>query len=338
MIERFLSNEASKRRWRHFRKKKTAMLSLIALLAMLFFSMTAEIWANSKPLYLRYKGETYYPVLKYYHPTTFGQEGVAQTDFRNMELSEADSAIWPAIRWDPYDRNEKLDEFPSPPSRVNWLGTDEGGRDVASRLLYGFRYSMSFAVLVWFFESILGMIFGAIMGYAGGWTDLIGQRVTEVIETMPYLMTLITLVSIFSPNMFLLVLLSVFFGWITVSTYFRAEFLKLRRREFIEAAAALGASKFRLIFKHILPNALTPWITITPFLIAGSISALAALDFLGFGLPAPTPSWGELLDQALKNFRIAPWLAIYPSLALFLTLIVLNLIGEGVRDALDPRK
>ncbi|MES2964195.1 MAG: ABC transporter permease subunit [Bdellovibrionota bacterium] len=338
MIERFLNNENKKKSWRRFKQKKTAVISVVILILLLFFSMTAELWANGKPLYLQYKGETYYPVFKYYHPTQFGQEGVAQTDYRSLELSSDDKIFWPILRWDPYERNEKLEEFPSPPSSVNWFGTDEGGRDVASRLLYGFRYSMAFAVLVWILESFLGMILGSIMGYAGGWTDLVGQRVTEIMESLPYLMILITLVSIFTPSLWLLVILSVFFGWISVSVYFRAEFLKLRRREFVEAARALGGSRARVIFKHILPNALTPWITITPFLIAGSISALAALDFLGFGLPAPTPSWGELLNQALKNFRIAWWLAVYPSAALFLTLTVLNLIGEGVRDALDPRK
>jgi microcin C transport system permease protein len=175
------------------------------------------------------------------------------------------------------------------------------------------------------------------MGFAGGWTDLVGQRAIEVIQSLPFLMILITLVSIFQPSLFLLVLLTVFFGWVGISIYFRAEFLKLRRRDFVDAARASGASKWRVITKHILPNSLTPWITITPFIIAGNISGLAALDFLGFGLQAPTPSWGELLNQALNYFRIAWWLAVYPSAALFLTLTVLNLIGDGVREAIDPR-
>ena len=184
----------------------------------------------------------------------------------------------------------------------------------------------------------------AVMGFKGGWTDLIGQRLIEILESMPYLMILITLVSIFKPSLWLLSVLTVFFSWVTVSVYFRAEFLKLRHREFVEAARALGGGKMRLIFKHILPNSLTPWITLSPFIIAGHISGLAALDFLGFGLPPPTPSWGELLNEALKNFRIAWWLAVFPSLALFIALTLLNLIGtlsalqsEAVREALDPR-
>jgi microcin C transport system permease protein len=218
------------------------------------------------------------------------------------------------------------------------MGTDEGGRDVAARLLYGFRYSFSFAFAVWALASIIGLIAGAWMGYKGGWVDLAGQRVIEILESLPFLMILITLVSIFPPTLPLLVVLTVFFSWVGISLYFRAEFLKLRKLEFVEAARALGARTPRLLFTHILPNSLTPWVTISPFLIAGYISTLAALDYLGFGLPAPTPSWGELLNEAQKYFRIAWWLAVYPSLALFITLTVLNFIGEAIRDALDPRK
>ena len=338
MIERMFRNEIARKRYRRFRSSGTAVASVWLLLALLFFSFTAEIWANTKPLVLSYQGTTYFPVFKYYHPSVFGRDDISQMDYKSMQLSGDDYAIWPVIRWDPYERNDNVETVPSAPSGENLMGTDEGGRDVAARLLYGFRYSIGYAVIVWILESIIGMVIGAMMGFKGGWTDLVGQRVIEILESMPYLMILITLVSIFQPNLFLLAALTVFFGWVGVSIYFRAEFLKLRRREFVEAARALGASKSRLIFKHILPNSLTPWITISPFLIASAVSGLAALDFLGFGLPPPTPSWGELLNQALKNFRIAWWLALYPSLALFITLSLLNLIGEGVRDALDPRK
>jgi microcin C transport system permease protein len=338
MIERFLRNENSIKRWRYFRSRKTAIISIWILLLLMFFSFTAEIWANSKPLILKYHGETYYPVFIFYHPTVFNRQDIEIMDYKSLQLGADDWAVWPVIRWDPYDRNEAVESVPSPPSSSNWFGTDEGGRDVASRLLYGFRYSIIYAVGVWFLSSIVGMWSGAIMGFNGGWTDMTGQRIIEILESLPYLMILITLVSIFKPSLTLLVILTVFFSWTTVSVYFRAEFLKLRRREFVEAAHSLGASRYRMIFRHILPNSLTPWITISPFLIAGNVSGLASLDFLGFGLPAPTPSWGELLNEALKDFRLAWWLAVYPSLALFLTLTVLNLIGEGVRDALDPRR
>lgn len=338
MIERYLKNENSIKAWRRFKARKSAVISCWMLIVIFFFSATAELWANRKPLVMKYQGQTYFPVLKYYHPSVFGQEGMSMMDYRNMKFGADDWAVWPVVRWDPFERNEKIEEFPAPPSSSNWMGTDDGGRDVAARLLYGFRYSMAYAVAVWILSSIIGALAGAAMGYAGGWVDLTGQRAIEVLESLPFLMILITLVSIFQPTLMLLVLLTVFFSWVTISIYFRAEFLKLRKREFIEAAHASGASKWRVIITHILPNSLTPWITISPFIIAGNISGLAALDFLGFGLQAPTPSWGELLNQALNYFRIAWWLAVYPSAALFLTLTILNLIGDGVRDALDPRK
>ncbi len=338
MIESWIKNENSKKSWRRFRRNKSAMISVVLIIVILIFSMTAELWANRKPIVMSYHGETYFPVFKYYHPSVFGRENVSEMDYKTLDLKSGDWSVWPPIKWDPYVRNESIAEFPSGPTRSNIFGTDEGGRDVAARLLYGFRYSMAYAVGVWLLSSLIGALLGAIMGFAGGWTDLAGQRVIEVLQALPFLMILITLVSIFQPSLFLLILLSVFFGWVGVSIYFRAEFLKLRRRDFVDAARASGASRWRVITKHILPNSLTPWITITPFIIAGNISGLAALDFLGFGLQAPTPSWGELLNQALNYFRIAWWLAVYPSAALFITLTVLNVIGDGVREALDPRK
>lgn len=337
MIEQFFKSDNSKKAWRRFKRNKSAVISVVLLVLILTLSLSAEVWANRKPIVMSYHGQTYFPVFKYYHPSLFAQEDVSQTDYRSLKIENGDWAVWPVIHWDPYERNEKISEFPSPPSRSNIFGTDEGGRDVAARLLYGFRYSMAYAIGVWLLSSLIGGLAGAVMGFAGGWTDLVGQRVIEVIQSLPFLMILITLVSIFQPSLFLLVLLTVFFGWVGISIYFRAEFLKLRRRDFVDAARASGASKWRVITRHILPNSLTPWITITPFIIAGNISGLAALDFLGFGLQAPTPSWGELLNQALNYFRIAWWLAVYPSAALFITLTVLNLIGDGVREAIDPR-
>jgi microcin C transport system permease protein len=338
MIENLFKSELARKRWRRFRANKVALVSVWALAMIIFFSATAELWANSKPLILRYHGQTYFPVVSYYHPTEFGRDDIAQMDYRSLELGSGDWALWPLIKWDPFERNEKLTELPAPPSSENWFGSDESGRDVAARLLYGFRYSFLYALGVWALSSVIGALLGAWMGFKGGWADLVGQRVIEVLESLPYLMILITLVSIFKPDLWLLVIFTVFFGWVGISLYFRGEFLKLRRREFVEAARALGSGSTRIILTHILPNSLTPWITLSPFLIAGYISGLAALDYLGFGLPPPTPSWGELLNQAQKYFRIAWWLAVYPSLALFITLTVLNFIGEAVRDALDPRK
>ncbi len=209
---------------------------------------------------------------------------------------------------------------------------------MAARLLYGFRYSIGYALTVWLFCSLIGICFGATMGFFAGWIDIFGQRMIEVWESVPTLMLLIILASMLSPNIWILAGFTVFFGWTEISLYTRSEFLRLRKRDFVDAARALGAGRSRIIFRHILPNSLTPWITITPFMIAGSITGLATLDYLGFGLAPPTPSWGELLGQAQTHFQRAWWLAVFPSLALFTTLTALNLIGSAVRDAFDPRR
>ena len=326
MIERLIKNELTLRRYRKFKAKRPAMVSLWLLAAYFFFSFTAEIWANSKPVLLHYQGEWYTPVLRDYHPTEFGRTDIFKMDYRALKLGEDDFAVWPAIQWDPFESNTQVYAYPSPPTATNWFGTDDRGRDVAARLLYGFRMSMIYAVVI-----------GAHMGYFGGWVDLIGQRLLEVWESMPMFMLLLTLITIFKPNLTLFIVISALFGWMNTSVYVRAEFLKLRRREFVEAGRAIGASNTRLIFRHILPNALGPALTFAPFVVAGGIAGLAALDYLGFGLQPPTPSWGELLAQARNNFTIAWWLALFPSLALFSTLFLLSLIGDAIRDAFDPR-
>ncbi len=338
MIERLITNPLSLRRWRKFKSIKRAVIASWLFVFLLFLSFTAEYWANSKPIMMKFNGSFYFPAAKDYHPTVFGQNDEMVTDYRTLDMSGDNWALWPPVKWDPYESNKALENYPGAPTRANLFGTDDRGRDVLSRLLYGFRYSFIFALLTWIVTFIVGIIAGAVMGYAGGRTDLVGQRLVEIFDSVPTMLLLITLVTIFGANMWLLVAFSTVFGWMGISIYIRAEFLKLRQREFVESARAMGSSHARIVFKHILPNALSPVITFSPFTIAGGISALAALDYLGFGLPPPTPSWGELLDQAQKNFSIAWWLAVYPSLALFFSLVVLNLIGEGVREAYDPRK
>lgn len=338
MIERLITNPLSLRRWRKFKSIKRAVIASWLFVFLIFLSFTAEYWANSKPIMMKFNGSFYFPAAKNYHPTVFGQNDELVTDYRTLDMSGGNWALWPPVKWDPYESNKALENYPGEPTRANLFGTDDRGRDVLSRLLYGFRYSFIFALLTWVVTFFVGIIAGAIMGYSGGRTDLIGQRMVEIFDSVPTMLLLITLVTIFGANMWLLVAFSTIFGWMGISIYMRAEFLKLRQREFVESARAMGSSHARIIFKHILPNALSPVITFSPFTIAGGISALAALDYLGFGLPPPTPSWGELLDQAQKNFSIAWWLAVYPSLALFFSLVVLNLIGEGVREAYDPRK
>jgi microcin C transport system permease protein len=338
MIERFIQNPLTLKRIKRFRQKRAAVFSLLIFAFLLVLSLTAEMWANSKPIVIKYHGQIYWPAFKSYHPDNFAQTDTMVTDYRRLKIEGSDWDIWPPIHWDPYESNIHVESYPSAPTTENLLGTDDRGRDVLSRLIYGYRYSIMFALLVWLATFFVGTITGALMGYWGGTVDLIGQRVVEIFESVPTMLLLITLISIFNASLSLLVLFTTIFGWMAISAYMRAEFLRLRSREFVESARALGTPRWQVIFGHVLPNALSPLITFSSFAIAGAISSLASLDYLGFGLPPPTPSWGELLNQAQKNFTIAWWLAVFPSLALFLSLVVLNLIGEGVREAFDPRK
>lgn len=340
MIEKFIKNDDTIKKWRRFKTNKLAVVSSWLIALALFFSFSAEFWANNKPLYLKYNNKTYFPVLKTYHPTEFGEEKTLIMNYRELEMDEdrGDSAIWPLIQWNPYESNTEVDVYPSQPTSDNWMGTDDRGRDILTRLLYGLRFSMTFSVSVWLVTFIVGTILGGIMGYFGGRVDFWGQRIVEVLSTVPQFFLLIIIISIFNPTLWLLVILSSLFGWISISYYVRGEYLKNRKKEFVEAAKALGAGHVRIFFTHLLPNSLSPIITFSPFVIAGNITALASLDYLGFGLTPPTPSWGELLNQAQKHFTEGWWLAAYPSLALFLTLTMLSLIGEGVRDAMDPKE
>lgn len=338
MIREWWGNELTQKRWKRFKKMKRALISLWIFAFCIFLSVTAEFWANSKPIVMGYQSSIYFPVVKDYHPSIFGQEGNV-TNYRELNwVGEGNWALWPLVKWNPYESNTKVNAYPSGLSFDNWFGTDDRGRDVLSRLIYGFRYSIGFAFLVWFFAYLVGITLGALMGFAGGKIDLVGQRTVEVFESMPFLLMLITLISMFGASMSILVLFSVFLGWMSISTYMRAEFLKLRKREFIEAARAQGVGTGRILFRHVLPNALSPIITFSPTFMAAEIYALSALDYLGLGLPPPTPSWGELLQQSQNYFTVAWWLAIFPSIAMIITLTSLTFIGEGVREAFDPRK
>lgn len=334
----FLKNDESIRKWKAFKSRKTSIISLWLIFISCFFSFTAEFWANSKPLVVHYKGTTYFPIIKDYTAKDFKIEDTISINYRELKIEENDWVVWPVIKWDPYESNSKVDSYPSAPSSVNIMGTDDRGRDVFSRLLYGLRYSIIYSIFVWVITFFVGVILGGTQGYLGGRVDLYGQRFTEVLSTVPQLLLLIIIISVFQPSMVLLIFITSLFGWIPISYYMRAEFLKNRKREYVEAARSLGANHFRIFFKHILPNSLGPIITFSPFAIAANITALASLDYLGFGLTAPTPSWGELLAQAQNNFTIGWWLALFPSVALFTVLTMFSLVGEGVRDAMDPYK
>ena len=338
MIRFFFTSDLAKKRLKRFKSLRRSVASTIIFATFIFVSLTAELWANRKPILLHYQGRLYAPALRDVHPEQLGQEGFV-TDYRKLSLQgSGDWALWPPIGWDPFEINDKLSNYPAPPSRENLFGTDDRGRDVLARLIYGFRYSVGFAVALWACAFLVGTLAGAAMGYAGGRLDLIGQRVVEIFDSLPYLLMLMTLIALLGASLPLLVGFSVALGWMRISTFMRAEFLRLRNRDFVEGARAQGIGTSRILARHILPNALSPLITFSPSEIASGITTLATLDYLGLGLPPPTPSWGELLQQAQANFTVAWWLALYPSMAMIIALTALTFIGEGVREAYDPRK
>lgn len=334
---RFITNELTLKRYRRFKRNKTAVFATWMVLLLLFLSFTAEFWANSKPHIMKYQGEIYVPLFKDYHPTVFNRDDIYVMDYRSLEFKEGDWAVWPLVQWDPFESNTAVETYPSPPTKHNLMGTDDRGRDVLTRLLYGLRYSLIFALGAWMTAYFVGIVIGSLSGYYGGKVDLIGMRMVEIVQTMPTTLILITIISIFTPNLLVLVIFLALFDWTKMALYMRAQFLQLRKREYVEAAKALGSSDKRVIFKHILPNAITPVVTFSPFDIAANISILSFLDYLGLGLRAPTPSWGELLQQAQKYFTTAEWLVWYPSAALIITLTLLITIGLAVRDAFDAK-
>jgi microcin C transport system permease protein len=236
MIEKFIKNEDTLKQWRRFKSRRLAVISCWVVGLACLFSFTAEFWANSKPLLLKYNDSIYYPVVKNYHPSIFGDEESLVVNYRDLELDEdrGDFAIWPIIQWDPYESNKEVESYPSEPSAENWMGTDDRGRDILTRLLYGLRYSISFAVLVWLLTFIVGTVLGGIMGYFGGRVDFWGQRIVEILSTVPQFFLLIIIISIFKPTLLLLVLLSSIFGWISISYYVRGEYLKNRKKELEE--------------------------------------------------------------------------------------------------------
>lgn len=338
LVEKYLiTNELNIRRYRRFKKDKVAIFSVFVILFLLFISCTAELWVNNRPHIIKYHGEIYVPLFKDYHPSAFGFEDEFVTDYRKLQLQEGDWWIWPVIQWDPFESNTALSDYPAPPSKQNWVGTDDRGRDVLTRLIYGLRYTLAYALAVWFISYLTGCLAGALMGYAGGKVDLVGSRIVEVFESMPAFFVIITAVALFSPTLPLLIVINVLFGWTAISGYMRGQFLSLRKREYVEAARAIGSSHWRIISKHIFPNALTPIVTFAPFTIAANVISLAYLDYLGLGLIPPTPSWGELLAQAQKYFTIAEWLVWAPSGALLITLTMLINIGLAIRDAFDSK-
>jgi len=329
-------------RFRRFKKIKRAYISLVLLLLAYTLSLFSEFIANDHPYVLGYQGSLYFPVVKKYPAVTFGGKYKTEANYLNLKTDanfrEAKGwMILPPIPHDPL--HAYLDLAGSPPhapSRKHWLGTDSMARDIFSRLIYGFRICMTFSLLLAIMVAFLGILIGGLQGYFGGKTDLVLRHLIEIWAALPFLYVVILLGSIYGRGFFLLLSVLGVFSWISLSYYMRGEFFKLKNMGYVKAANALGLPVHRIFLKHILPNALTPVVTLIPFTVIGGISALTSLDFLGFGLQPPTPSWGEMLEQGLRNLY-APWIAIFTLAALFITLLLATFVGEGVREAFDPK-
>lgn len=328
----------------NFKKNKRAFYSLIIFTILFLFTSIAEFVANDKPIILSYKGELYFPVFKKYAEKDFGGDFYTEADYRDpyvrkLIIDQGNGfMIWPLIKYSYQTINYDLPKSaPTPPDGENWLGTDDQGRDVLARLIYGFRISVLFGISLTMLSSIIGIAAGAVQGYFGGLIDLIMQRLIEIWSGLPMLFILIILASLVTPNFWWLLLITLLFGWTSLVSVVRAEFLKARNYEYVKAAKALGVKEHIIIFRHILPNAFVSSLTFLPFILTGAITTLTSLDFLGFGLPVGSASLGELLSQGKDNLQ-APWLGIAAFLSLSVMLSLLIFIGEGVRDALDPRK
>jgi microcin C transport system permease protein len=331
----------TRRRLDNFRANRRGFWSLWVFLLFFGASLFAEFLANDRPLLVSYAGNFYVPVLHNYPETTFGGDFPSETDYRDPAVIKLITAkgwiIWPLIPFSYRTITDAPGPFPAPPSATDWLGTDDQGRDVLARLIYGFRISVLFGLALTLFSSVVGVAAGAVQGYFGGTVDLGLQRFIEIWDGLPVLYLLIILATFVEPNFWWLLGLMLLFSWTGLVGVVRAEFLRARNFDYIRAARALGVSDPVIIVRHVLPNATVATITFLPFILNGSITTLTSLDFLGFGLPPGSASLGELLAQGKANLQ-APWLGITAFLVLAIMLSLLIFIGEAVRDAFDPRK
>jgi len=342
-------------RWLRFKSIKRAYYSFVIILLLYLTSFLLPVLVNSEALLVKYNGKFYFPLFKSYKAEDFNQYvkktddsisqplfGKANYRLLKKQFESDNSGNWVLLTLVPYDPEENLLEEmegipPHPPSLQHWFGTDDRGRDVFARLAYGFKISLTFSLLVTLISFIMGIIIGGVLGFVGGKTDLIGVRFIEIWSTLPFLYIIIIISSLIGVSFLLMIIVLTLFSWMNISFYIRGEFYREKAKEYVLAARSIGASKSRLIFRHILPNSLTPIITFIPFSIVGNITLLVALDYLGFGLPPPTPSWGELINQGMHNLHNW-WLVIFPLLALFLTLLLIVFIGEGIREAFNPKE
>ncbi|MEP2942765.1 MAG: ABC transporter permease [Hyphomicrobiales bacterium] len=355
----------NRRRWENFKANRRGYWSLWIFIILFVLSLFAEVIANDKPILARYNGEILFPTLVDYPEEKFGGF-LAITDYRDPFIQEAIDAngwmIWPLVRYSFRSVNKDIPKpAPSPPSwrmsraeacvkypdgindincvagNLNFLGTDNQGRDVVARVIYGFRISVIFGLTLTIFSSIIGVAAGAVQGYFGGWTDLLFQRFIEIWSSVPQLYLLLIIASVIAPGFWILLGILLLFSWVSLVGVVRAEFLRARNLEYVNAARALGVSNGVIMWRHLLPNAMVATITFMPFILNGSITTLTSLDFLGFGLPPGSPSLGELLRQGKDELQ-APWLGISAFFVISIMLSLLIFIGEAVRDALDPRK
>jgi microcin C transport system permease protein len=326
-----------------FRRNRLGFVSLVIFCTLVLLSLAAELVSNDRPLLVVYKGQAYWPIARDYPETTFGGDFATPTDyldpFIRQKLAEPGNwAVFAPNRYGPKTLNYfAKSPNPAPPTTDNWLGTDDRGRDLLAQLIYGFRVSVLFALALTFTGVVLGVITGAIQGFFGGKTDLAFQRFIEIWGSMPELYLLIIFSAVFAPSVALLLALLSLFGWMGLSDYVRAEFLRNRQMDYVRAARALGVSNWKIIVRHVLPNSLTPVVTFLPFRMSGAILALTSLDFLGLGVPPGTPSLGELLSQGKNNID-AWWISLSTFAVLVVTLLLLTFMSDALRDAVDPRK
>jgi len=332
--------------FRRFKRIRRGYYSFILMVVLIILSIGSELLVNSRALVVKYNGSYYFPTYGSIIPGgKFGLDYEYETNYRELKnrfrnTGSGNFVILPPIPYNPFETELKEGEYPPlPPSLTgkHYLGTDKTGRDVASRLIYGFRIAIFFSLLLLVFNYFIGITVGCIMGYVGGKFDLFFQRIIEIWNNIPYLYAIIIISSILIPNFFSLLGIMIFFGWIGITWYMRTATYKEREREYVLAARALGAGTSRIIFRHILPNTVSVIITFIPFSVAGGITSLTALDYLGFGMPAPTPSWGQLLAEASEYNITAPWIGISVISSLIIILTMVTFIGEAVRESFDPK-
>lgn len=351
----FQLDPQTRKQWRRFRSIKRGYYSLVVVLALLAASVVAELLVNGRALVVHYQGEYYFPTYAAYLPgTTFGLDYQYETNYRELKktfaemraspaATDADRGNWvlmPPVPYNAYETDFKTDAFPPyPPSFADkhFLGTDVTGRDILARLVYGFRLAMAFAVLLLVCNYAIGVALGCAMGFWGGTFDILFQRLIEIWSNVPFLYVIMIIASVIVPNFWTLAIAMVIFGWMGMTWYMRTSTYKEKAREYVAAARAIGASNTRIVFVHILPNTISIIVTFIPFSIASGVTSLTALDYLGFGLPPPTPSWGELLSQGTANLR-SPWIVTSVVAAMTVVLLMVAYIGEAIREAFDPKR